>query len=84
MTPETQRALQAHAPLALASAGLARRRGRPSTLTRAAVIAALTAWQGSVPEAAKALGKSAAGVYKFCQKHQIMPAAFRPPKEARR
>ena len=83
VSPETQRVLATHAPLAFAPVP-ARRRGRPTTLTSAGMIAALTVSRGSVPKAALALGRKQNGLYKFCQKHQITPAAFRPPKEAAR
>ena len=76
MSPETERLLAAHAPqVALAPAP--QPRGRRETVTAARVVAALTTARGSVVAAATDLELSETGLYRFCHRHGIAPAAFR-------
>lgn len=81
MSPETQRALHAVAPtspLALPTRGNGRQwHSDRWKFTDASVTAALTAWQGNMAKAAKALGASPSGLYQYCHAHGIRADAFR-------
>lgn len=78
MSPETRRLLETHATqAALAPAGPGARVGSRETVTEARVIAALTEARGDVRAAAKAVNLAESGLYRFCQRHGIKPAAFR-------